>query len=182
MRGDRPKTWGRAQRALHWITAALIACGFIVAWVMVAVPFADLLEKFVLFQLHKTIGLTVLLLVLVRLALRFRRGRPAPEWDLSPARRHAASVMHAALYVLLLLTPVLGYFVAATSPIRIPTLFFGIIDVPHIVGASRFWFALLVQVHRAAAILLVVLAAGHAAAALENHFRGRSTLVRMWRG
>lgn len=179
---DRPAAWSRAQRALHWITAALIVCGFSVAWVMVAVPFADLLEKFVLFQVHKTIGLTVLLLVVARLVLRAWRGRPAPEPDLSPARRHAASAMHAALYGLLLLIPVLGYFVAATSPIRIPTLFFGIIDVPHVVGASRPWFALLVQVHRAAAILLVVLAAGHAGAAVENHLRGRPTLLRMWRG
>jgi cytochrome b561 len=155
--------------------------GFAIAWVMVALPFRLLLAKFVLYQVHKSFGLLVLIFCVARLALRAGIGRPEFDADLPDWQRRAATIMHAALYVLLIATPVLGYFVAATSPIRIPTLFLGVINVPHVVGADRMWFALLRQVHRAAAILLVVLAGLHAAAAVHNHRAGLPTLRRMWR-
>jgi cytochrome b561 len=176
------ETWSAAQRRLHWWGAGLIAVAFAVAWVMVAVPLTELLVKFVLYQVHKTLGLTVLALVLWRLVLRARRGRPAWEADLPPWQRRAASWMHVALYALALAVPVLGYFTAATAPARVPTLFLLVIPIPHVVGPSEAGFDVLRAVHRAAAILLVLLALGHAAAAVHNHRRGRATLARMWRG
>ena len=48
---------------------------------------------------------------------------------------------------LLIVTPCLGYLVAATAPARIPTLFLGVIPVPHIVGTDPVWYAVLRQVH-----------------------------------
>ena len=90
--------------------------------------------------------------------------------------------MHAALYGLLLVVPALGYLTAATAPAQVPTLFLGVIPVPHLVGTDLAWFAVLRQVHRALAILLVALATAHALAALANHLRGHRGLVAMWRG
>ena len=90
--------------------------------------------------------------------------------------------VHALLYAFLLVTPLLGYLTAATAPIGIPTLFLGVIPIPHIVGPDPVWFSVVRQVHRSMAILLVVLAGGHAAASIHNHLRGRGTLIRMWRG
>ncbi len=149
---------------------------------MAAVPFEELLLKFLLFQVHKTLGLLVLIAALLRLVIRFRRGRP--EWDpgLPGWQRKAAGRLHAALYVLLLVVPVLGYLVACTAPVQIPTLFFGILPVPAIVGESKPWFPLLLDLHRAAAIALVLLATGHAAAAIHNHRRDLPVLRRMWSG
>lgn len=173
--------WSRLQRRLHWWSAAFILAGFALAWVMVAVPLSALLEKFLLYQAHKTLGLTVLLLVLWRLALRARRGRPAWEADLPDWQARAAGAVHGALYALALAVPALGYFVAATAPQQVPTLFLLVIPVPHVVGPDEAAFAVLRATHRAAAILLVVLAAGHAAMALRHHLAGRPTLRRMWR-
>ena len=150
--------------------------------VMVAVPLSDLLLKFLLYQLHKTIGLLVLALTLARVPVRLWRGRPAWDAALPTWQRHAAGRMHLALYGLLLVVPVLGYFTAATAPAQVPTLFLGVINVPHIVGTDPAVFALLRPLHRLLAILLVVLASGHGLAALANHRRGRSGLIAMWRG
>ena len=173
--------WGRTQRRLHWWTAILVLTAFPLGWVMVGVPIQELLLKFVLYQLHKTIGLTVLALTIARLAVRRARGRP--EWDDLPAgQRRAAGAMHAVLFALLVLVPLLGYLTAATAPAQVPTLFLGVIPVPHVVGVDAAWFGILRQVHRACATVLVALALGHAAAAVHNHLRGRATLVRMWRG
>lgn len=181
MPAEGPAGWSRAQRRLHWWGAALVLVAFAVAWLMVAVPLSDLLAKFLLYQLHKTIGLLVFALLLWRLALRLRRGRPAWEAELPAWQVRAAGRMHAALYALMLVVPVLGYFVAATAPAQVPTLFLLVVPVPHVVGPSEAAFAVLRPVHRAAAILLVALAAAHAAMAVAHHWRGRPTLRRMWR-
>jgi len=177
-----PPGWSAAQRRLHWATALLIAVGFALAWAMVAVPLQALLAKFALYQLHKTIGLIVPALVLWRLWLRARRGRPAWGEALPPWQRRAAAAMHAGLYALALAVPVLGYFTAATAPQAVPTLFLFVLPVPHAVGPDADAFATIRAAHRALAILLVGLAALHAIAALGNAWRGDAGLMRMWRG
>ena len=173
--------WSRAQRRLHWAGAWLVGAGFVLGFVMVAVPLRDLLSKFLLFQLHKTIGLIVLALVLGRLWLRARRGRPATE-GLSAREASVAAVGQVVLYALLLAVPVLGYLAACTAPSGIPTLFLFVIPVPSVLAPDPGLYAVLRVVHRAAAIALVVLAVGHALAALAHHWRGRPVLRRMWRG
>ena len=172
--------WSAAQRRLHWAVALLVALAFPLGWLMVAVPLDDLLAKFVLYQAHKTIGLTVLALLLVRLAVRARRGRPG--WDDLPlSQRRAAAAAHGLLLALLAAVPALGYLAAATAPAQVPTLFLGVLPVPHLLGASQEWFPPLRQAHRALAIALVGLAALHAGAAVRHHLNGRPTLRRMWR-
>ena len=174
--------WSRTQRILHWATAGLILLGFAIAWVMVSLSFRELLLKFALYQAHKTIGLLVFALTLWRLASRVIIGRPARVGDLSPAGRRLAALGHAAIYLLLLVVPLLGYLLACTSPLPVPTLLFGFLPVPHAIGADRAAFALLRPLHMAAAILLVVLAAGHTAMAIRHHRAGSAVLRRMWRG
>lgn len=149
---------------------------------MVGLPFRQLLQKFLLYQLHKTIGITVLVLAATQMVLHARRGRPARDRDLPRWQSQAAAIAHALLFALLVITPVFGYLTAATAPARVPTLFLGVIPIPHIIGTSKFWFAILRRVHLVLAILLVSLACGHALMALDHHRKGRRTLIAMWRG
>jgi len=74
--------WSRAPRRLHFWTAALVLAGLAFAWIMVAVLLRDLLTKFQLFQLHKTIGLIALAFAAWRLIPRARCVRPAMEMGL----------------------------------------------------------------------------------------------------
>ena len=177
---NEPPGWGRGLRRLHWWTAGFVFAAFPLGWLMVAVPLSELLLKFSLYQLHKTIGLTVFGLALYRLSIRASVRRP--DWDphLAEWQRRAAVSMHAMLYVLLLAVPALGYLTAALAPARVPTLFLGLIPIPHLVSPDAQWFEVIRQVHRWAAVLLVTAAAAHAGAALEHHRRGRSVLRRMW--
>jgi cytochrome b561 len=179
---ERPASWSRAQRILHWAIAALVLFAVPMGVWMVALPFRQLLLKFLLYQLHKTIGITAFLLALGQLALHWRHGRPAWAEGLPRWQRRAASTVHATLFGLLVATPALGYLTAATAPARIPTLFLGVVPVPHLVGTDPAWFAVLRQVHLGLALLLVLLALGHAVMALHHHRAGDRTLVRMWRG
>jgi len=182
MRAEPPLAWTRAQRRLHWWAAAVVLLVFPLGWLMVGVPLSQLLLKFLLYQLHKTLGIVVFALAVTRLLLRARRGRPGWDEDLPGWQRQAAGAVHVLLYAFLLATPLLGYLTAATAPIGTPTLFLGVIPIPHIVGPNPVWFSVVRQVHRSMAVLLVALAGGHAAASIHNHLCGRKTLTRLWRG
>ena len=98
--------WSGVQRYLHWWTAALVLIGFTIGWIMVDLPLTQLFAKFVLYQVHKSIGIIVFALVCVRLLLRAGRTRPGWDKDLPAWQHRAAGIMHALLYSLLLLTPV----------------------------------------------------------------------------
>jgi cytochrome b561 len=76
MATERPTSWSRAQRLLHWAIAALVLLAAPMGVYMVSLPFRQLLLKFLLYQLHKTIGITAFVLALGQLALHWRRGRP----------------------------------------------------------------------------------------------------------
>lgn len=174
-----PEGWSRSQRWLHWAVAALVFTGFGVGLVMVALPLSQLLAKIIAYQVHKTIGLLVPPLVAWRLVLRARRGRPAEDAAIAAWQRHAASAGHAVLYALLIIVPVLGYLTASTAPGQIPTTLFLVIPVPHLLPPDAAAYAVLQTVHRTLAWTLVILAIGHAGAAVMHHWQGRRTLRQM---
>jgi cytochrome b561 len=170
---ERPPRLAIAQRRLHWWTAVLVLLGCAIGWLIVVVPFRDLLAKFVLYQLHQTVGIMVFALIAGRLFLRPGTVRLEHDEGTAPWRRQAASGVRAVLYLLLAATPMLGYLTAATAPGRIPTFFLGLIRVPNIVGEDLAWFPMFKQLHRALANLLVLLGSGEAVAAVYFYWRQR---------
>jgi cytochrome b561 len=171
--------WSRAQRRLHWAVALLVVCAFAIGLVMVALPLTQLLAKIIAYQAHKTIGLLVPPLVVWRLVLRARRGRPADEPGLPAWQHRAATLGHAALYALLMVVPVLGYLSASTAPGEIETVMFLLIPIPHVLEADEATYESLRALHQLLAWSLVLLAAGHAAMAVVHHRRGHRVLARM---
>ena len=139
----------RVRRHLHWWTAALLVIGFTIAWVMTALPATELLVKFLLYQLHKSLGLCVSGLAALRIVLAYRAGNQPRG-------------LAAALYGLLLVVPLLGYLTAAASPTAVPTLFFLLLNVPHVIGPDQTVFDVIQPVHKWLAIGLIALAAWHA--------------------
>jgi cytochrome b561 len=140
----------RIRRHLHWWTAALVGIGFAIAWVMTALPVSLLLVKFLLYQLHKSLGLCISGLAALRLVLSYRAGdRPRG--------------LRALLYGLLLLVPLLGYLTAAASPTAVPTLLFLVFNVPHAIAPDQAVFDAIRPMHKWLAIVLIGLAAWHGA-------------------
>ena len=171
--------WSPAQRRLHWGVAALVVSAFIIGVVMVPLPLSQLLAKIIAYQVHKSLGLLVPPLVLWRLVLRASRARPPEDAAIAAWQRRAAGIGHGALYALMLVVPVLGYLAACTAPGQIETTLFLFIPVPHLVPPDEATFAVVRRMHQALAWTLVILAAGHAAAALYHHWRGHRVLARM---
>lgn len=177
---DSAVGWSRAQRVLHWSIVALVLSAAAAGIVMTGLSLRQMWLKFQLYQLHKTLGITVFALAAAQVALHWRRGRP--DWNLAGWQRRGAQAVHGCLFALLLAIPLLGYVVAATSPVRVPTLFLGLVPVPHLLEADKALFEVARRVHFALAMAMLVLVAGHAAMAIAHQLGGRGTLRRMWRG
>jgi len=174
----RPAAWSRLQRHLHWWTAALVVLALGLSVAMVQLPMSQLLAKFLAYQLHKSLGLLVFSVVLVRLALRALR--PAPELaGLPPGARRVARLGQGALYGLLLLVPALGWLSAQAAAGPVPTTLFLVIPMPHLLDPNPALYAWLRPVHQASAYLLILLAGLHAALALRHHRRGLPVFARM---
>ena len=160
---------------LHWLIAALLA--FEVA-LGLNMEDARGTAKFSVFQLHKSVGISILLLVLFRIVWRFHRRPPpltATGWE-----RALARIVHGAFYLLLCALPVSGWIVVSTSKIAVPTLLYGTIPWPHVAGfatmasgAKQAWNHTAEFVHVNLVTVLYGLVALHVAGALKHHFLDR---------
>lgn len=177
----RPQRWHPALVALHWLTLILIAAQFVIAS-----PMQDetriLVERFELYQLHKSIGLTVAGFVVARLLLRLLVRPPAPANE-SRLLRLASDGVHAGLYLCVIVLPVTGLLMAAASPIQVPTLYFGLFQVPHPIGPDKATYELMLRLHDWAGNALLALGAVHfGAVAVHVLFWRDNLLRRMWFG
>jgi cytochrome b561 len=171
--------WPLALRIMHWVTAALVLGALLLGVTMVQVVH-DPGERFELTQTHKSIGVAILLLALVRLCLRIRATAPVPE-PAAPLLIIAAKAVHIALYVLLLAMPLSGWLMASTTPVRVPTSVFALFDLPYPVGPGLATYRFAHGLHVAAAISLASLIALHVAATLVHSLVWRDhTVRRMW--
>src|ERR1700755_2912986 len=94
------------QRFLHWLMAACILAMFFIGVGMVS----TVMPKYVpLLATHKTLGITILVLALIRLGVRARYGAPALPADLPEPMKLAAQLSHYALYALMIGMPLIGW-------------------------------------------------------------------------
>lgn len=172
----RPTRWHPALVALHWLTLLLVVAQF-----LIASPMRDesrnLVERFELYQLHKSVGLTVAGLILLRLVLRLVAPAPAPA-NTGRWLRYASDVVHAGLYLCLIALPVTGLLMVSAAPLQIPTLYFGWLAVPHPIGPDKVTYELMRALHNWVGNLLLALAAIHVAAALVHVLIWRDGLLR----
>lgn len=154
---------------LHWLIALAIAVLVVLGVVMTGLPDAELARKFALYQLHKSVGITVLGLSLLRLAWRLTHRAPPLPAGMKPWERAAARATHAAFYLLIVLIPLLGWAMVSAAPFNIPTVLYGVLPWPHL-PVPRGAFGALKAAHAWLAFGAVALAALHVAAALKHHY------------
>jgi cytochrome b561 len=177
---DLPSRYSSVQKFLHWTMAALIVLMVTVGVTMTNIgetPYTN-----ALYELHKSLGIVVLTLALIRIAVRWTRSapplEPMPEWQ-----RRAAYASHYSMYGLIVLVPLMGWIATSycckpvnlfwTLPVSLP-----IPDAPTMEAAKPLFL-----VHFTLAFLLAAIATVHVTAALHHHFVKRDrTLVRMLPG
>ncbi|QDX26843.1 cytochrome b [Sphingomonas suaedae] len=155
---------------LHWLIAALLIANVVIAFTMEDMPG--------LFVWHKSIGISVLLLTLVRIVWRLTHPWPPLPEGIAPWERATARLTHVGFYMLLIMVPLLGWATVSAGSRGTGTLLGGIpwFDLP--VGTSRDLQGAFGEAHELAAFLTLALVALHVAGALKHHFVDRNGLLR----
>lgn len=162
---------------LHWLMAIGLIGNFALGAVMHELDFSP--AKLQLYAWHKWAGVTLFALLLARLAWRIGNPPPPLPGTLSALARQAAGLAHAMLYVLMLAIPLSGWLMSSAK--GVPTVWFGVLPLPDLVGKSAGLGHFLEEVHERLNFALLVLVGIHVAAALKHRLIDRDDiLARMW--
>lgn len=161
----------RAIIALHWGTLALIVVG------VVAILIREIIDDDSLRQLllgfHRGVGALLLVVVCVRIPIRMLV--PTPITEVDRRLRLLSTLVHFAIYGLLLAIPVLGWLL--TNAHGQPVAIAGLVPLPTLMTKDRDLADVLAEWHEGLAWALLALIASHALAALWHHYARRDGVL-----
>ena len=160
-------------RALHWVAALLIFCGFGLGLYMADLEITP--DKLRYYGWHKWLGITVFLLAAARIAWRAAHPPPPlpatmPAWQIRAS--HAA---HGCLYLLMLAIPLSGWVYSSSTGVSV--VYLGLVPLPDLVPKDRETAKMLLLLHQILNSLLAVVVTLHIAAALKHHFVDRDDIL-----
>jgi cytochrome b561 len=159
-------------QAFHWLVVVLVLLQFTLARIAHSLPLGP--AKVGTLARHKSVGITILMLAILRLAWRWFDAPPPtppmPRWQLQASR-----VSHAALYALLFAMPLTGWMMSSAS--NYPVSWFGFFQLPDLVGPDHALKETLEGVHETLFNVLAAIAGLHIAAALKHQFIDRDGLL-----
>lgn len=173
---------------LHWLIAIAIVWNiWIGIWMVDAVNQPESqAAAYQAFQFHKSLGLTILVLAIVRLIWRFSHPAPPLPEAMPGWLKASARAAHWIFYALMILIPLAGWLYVSTgwssktdAPFDIPTMWFGLFHWPHIPGVSgmKELAGGAIEMHELLAWSMVALLVLHIAAALKHHFVDRDHVL-----
>lgn len=151
---------------LHWLMAMLIFVAFPLGIYMHDLPLSP--DKLRLYSYHKWIGVTLLMLVTLRLAWRLTHTPPPLPDGMAGWQRRTSRIVHGLLYLLMVVIPVSGWLMSSARGFQ--TVWFGVLPLPDLVEKNRELGELLAGVHKTLNFGLLVLVILHVGAALQHHF------------
>ena len=167
---------------LHWTIAILILSQIAGGLYMHNLP-NTASGKFDLYQLHKSFGLSILGLSLLRFGWRLAHRPPAPPASMPGWQIFTARVTHWLFYFLMIVTPLVGLAMVSVSPKDIPTFWFGVVPVPHIgfldgLGDAAQMEHQFLELHEKLAYAILGLFALHIGAVLKHHLIDKDDVLR----
>lgn len=164
---------------LHWLIAALIVVQYLLIELAERAEHASqIVKQLGLIANHKSVGITILLIALVRLIYRVSSQQPAlpksmPSWQIK-----ASNFSHTLLYLLLFSLPITGWLMSSASAYTVS--WFNLFALPDFINPDEQAADLLATIHTRLADALMVIAALHIGAAIKHHFIDKDTvLIRM---
>jgi cytochrome b561 len=158
--------YGGVARSLHWIIAALVVAQFALAYTANGLPLG--IERLVLLARHKSIGMTILMLSILRLGWRAWNPPPPLPAGVRPIERRLARYSHGAFYGLLFAMPLSGWLMSSAKNYSVS--WFNWFSWPDLIGKSEPAFQWLRGLHHALGYALLVLASVHVLAALRHQY------------
>jgi cytochrome b561 len=174
--GTDAAAYSGRQKILHWIIAVAILAIIPVGIIMNRIGEGAAQDQ--LYDLHRSFGLVILVLALMRVCVRLTDGAPTPFAGLTPLQRIASVTVHTLLYALLVVMPMLGW--AAMSAYGGEWTFFHLFMPPALIAKDEATANVLFKLHEIGGFLMAGLVIVHISAALFHRFvRGDGVLTRM---
>jgi cytochrome b561 len=168
--------YGVIAQLLHWAMVVLVIVQFTLGFSAEGLPIS--MQRLVLLSHHKSFGMTILGLVLLRLAWRAYSPPPPLPADMSRMQQAVAHGSHALLYALLLTMPLVGWITSSASHLTVS--WFGLFAFPNLVGPDPRLAHIAKAVHFTMAWMLLAVACLHALAACWHQWwRKDGLLLRM---
>ncbi len=180
------KSYNKVAVWLHWSIGILIGLLLVIGFLMGNIPKDDISLRALVYNWHKTIGMLILVLSVVRLLWKLTHKAPAPLPGLKPWEKMVAKSLHSLFYVFMIGMPLLGWAIISTS--RFPSFFFNsakmrIPELPFWQGldkvAKHDMHEFFEETHELMAFAGIALIVLHVFAALKHHKTGKDILVRM---
>jgi cytochrome b561 len=164
--------YGPAAMTLHWIIAAVLSAALVIAWIL---PRKNAPGYEGLLDLHKFVGMLVLVLVVPRLL--WRLGNPVePAAGLTPLEAWLSHVTHWALYAIMLLIPLTGYLFVSAEGQHLD--FFGGLAMASPLPTDRAVSVPMEFIHKTGQYAVYTVVGLHVLAALYHHFVKRDGVLR----
>jgi cytochrome b561/polyisoprenoid-binding protein YceI len=159
---------------LHWVMAALLLFMIWLGW--------NMDDNEARFQLHKSIGILILFLTLVRVIWRAMNPPPPLPDDMPAYEKLASHLVHMAFYGLMVILPLAGWLLVSTSKFKVPTVLFETVSWPHLPAPgflrTDIGHVILENIHSKGAWVLIVLLGLHVAGAVKHEFAAEDGVLK----
>ena len=173
---NTPQQWGLISQALHWGIALLMVLVIALGLIGHELPLSG--EKIKIFVYHKSVGILILAIVLIRIGWKLSQPQPDAAQGINSQQHKMANLGHLGLYMLMLALPLSGWLLnsAAGFPFKWMDLF----AFPNIPGVGEPQKDFFIDAHHLLFRVLVVVLIGHIGMALFHHFKhNNNVLTRM---
>lgn len=165
-------SYSAGSKLLHWLVAVIVITMLSLSFFLEDLPKASQPTGY---MIHKSFGLTVLCLMLLRLVWIIHKGKPAlpasvPRWEVIMTH-----IVQHSFYVLLLAMPICGWIMSVAAG-RIPT-FFGLFNVPLPIAENKPLAKIMDLSHKTIAWILIVLIVLHVAGVIKHYFFDRDRVL-----
>ncbi len=162
---------------LHWLMAALLVIAFAVGHYMSDLELSP--WKIKVFAWHKWLGITLFLLLLVRLLWRAGHRPPALPATMSVPLKRLTGLAHGALYLLMVVIPITGWLHSSAAGISV--VYLNLIPLPDLVPKDKALSEAFENIHAGLNWAFMVLVLGHVAAALKHQWLDKDHLLERMR-
>lgn len=171
--GNSRQSWGTVSRSLHWLIVVLVIIQWVLAEKAGELPLG--MAKLAMLARHKSAGMTILALAVLRLLWRLASRGPQLPGTMRPWEKGLARGSHAALYLCILLLPLSGWLMSSAR--NFPVSWFGLFQFPDLVQPDQSLFDVLRAAHGAIFNALLGLSILHVLGALKHHFYNRDDVL-----
>ncbi|HEX6638821.1 MAG TPA: cytochrome b [Steroidobacteraceae bacterium] len=168
------RSWGAISKTLHWLIVLLIINQWVIAQRAEAVT--DLGDKIFVLGMHKSFGMTIFALAIIRLVWRWLNPVPTLDGVTRSWERVLAHISHLLLYGLIFAMPLTGWLMSSAR--NFPVSWFGVFQLPDLVAPDKPLYERMNDLHHTLFAVLVCVALLHVAGALKHHFLDRNDVLK----